>query len=271
MPPNPENCWLSNNNPLLIDEYGEEGKDEQILDLLSLYWGAFLQRLSSYVKDEEIKIVLKSASESLISIVAFYQGSLLVHQRNPVAGFASFRDSLRHIISCGIKGITALEEDALISNQVAIDYLLNTSNIYNSSKEYSIYPEEISDICRRQSNTLLRYDATPIRPNNSVYISSNESVKTPHSIACEDIDTIPEIQGFGKLFRYPLLIGLISSIKTIFFDNLSELIGSKEANKSKDHLIKDFNNDLSEDISISAEKYDWDDWALNLLPVSIKQ
>ena len=271
MPSNPENCWLSNNNPFLIDEYGEEGKDEQILDLLSLYWGAFLERLSFYVKDEDIKVVLKSASESLISIVAFYQGSLLVHQRNPVASFASFRDSLRHIISCGIKEITASEEDILISNQVAIDYLLNTSNIYNSSKDYSIYPEEISDICRRQSNTLLRYDATPIRPNNSVYISLNENVKTPHSVACEDIDMIPEIQGFGKLFRNPLLVGLIYSTKTKLFDNLSELIGRKEANKSKDQLIKDFNDDLSEDIRITAEKYDWDDWALNLLPISIKQ
>ena len=269
MAANPENCWLSNNNPLLIDEYGEEAKDEQILDLLSLYWGAFLQRLSIYVKDRNLKEIMCAVGESLISIVAFYQGSLLIHKRNPVAGFANFRDSLRHIISCGIKEITALEEDSMISNQLAIDHLLNISNMYNTSKDYSIYPEEITEICKNQANSLLRYDSTQIWPNNSIYISTEEKIKTPHSIACEDIDEIPEIHGFGKLFRYPLLVGLISLTKRRFFDNLSQLIGSKEANNAKNLLIRDFHNDLSEDIRVSNDKYDWPDWAIDCLPASI--
>ena len=70
--------------------------------MLLMLWAAFLERLAELCNDKEISKRILATAHDLASSVAFYQGATDIHMRNPVAGFANFRDSLKHLVKSSL-------------------------------------------------------------------------------------------------------------------------------------------------------------------------
>ena len=96
------NNWFSTSNPFEQECYFEEDKMSKYADMLLMLWAAFLERLAELCNDKEISKRILATAHDLASSVAFYQGATDIHMRNPVVGFANFRDSLKHLVKSSL-------------------------------------------------------------------------------------------------------------------------------------------------------------------------
>ncbi|RJV01346.1 MAG: hypothetical protein DWC06_03280 [Candidatus Poseidoniales archaeon] len=259
------NCWFSNANPFDNDCYSDDDNRSQHIDMLLMLWAAFLERLATLCNDKDVAKRIIQSAHPLACSVAYYQAANQIHDTNPVAGFANFRDSLKHLVKASISW-NIKEEDELppLRTDLINKTLISAKKHFkNSGSEIN---EEVLEIAKNQCITMIDYDTTNSWPYSSYAVANNSGIKESHQIALQDLDDIPDISVFGQVIRGPLAIGILASCKRTWIDDLDEE-SPIHLLVAKAQLFTEYSGELEPGILESIQSDEWPNWAISLLPI----
>lgn len=259
------NCWFSNSNPLEHSCYSDDDKNSKHIDMLLMLWAAFLERLATLCNDKNISKRIIQTAHPLACSVAYYQAANEVHERNPVAGFASFRDSLKHLIKPSLSWNMTEDDELPPLRADLINQLITSARIHFKSNGVEVN-EKMLELAKKQCIPMIDYDITNTWPYSSYALANNSGIKEPHQIALQDLDEIPEISVFGQVIRGPLAIGILSNCKKTWLDDLDEECPIHLL-VAKAQLFTEYSEELEPGILDSIQEEEWPDWAIALLPI----
>lgn len=259
------NNWFSTSNPFEQECYFEEDKMSKYADMLLMLWAAFLERLASLCNDETISKRILTTAHNLASSVAFYQGATDIHIRNPVVGFANFRDSLKHLVKSSLAW-NKREEDTLpplrydLINQIMV---AAKPHLKHSGLEIN---DGMYELSKHHAISMIDYDKNSTWPYSEPLIVAKNTVKHPHDIALQDFNKIPEIFYFGQTIRLPLVVGVIKNCKKEWLEDCAKE-DSIHLEVAKAQLFAEYIKEVQPGIIESIEINQWPDWAIQLLPI----
>ena len=261
----PVNCWFINSmNTFDLEIYQKEDRDSQYIDMLMMLWSAFLERFGTLCNDKTVSERVTVTSNSLTAAVAYYQASNQTHEINPIAGFASFRDSLNHILKSTTSWDMPEEDDYPPLTPDAILMLINSSKVH-CSQYTSPWPEAILGVTEGLSEKMINYDTSTTWPYKSI-LQNEEAMHPIKKVATQDLEKIPSIYTFGLLVRLPLAVGLLAKCKRYWLDDLAEHCDI-HALAAKAQLITEYIEEIQPTIFKSIEDEEWPEWAIGLLPI----
>ena len=259
------NNWFYTSNPFEQECYFEEDKMSKYADMLLMLWAAFLERLATYCNDIEISKRILATAHDLASSVAFYQGATDIHMRNPVVGFANFRDSLKHLVKSSLAW-NKREEDTLPPLKYdLINQIMVTAKPHLKDNGLEIN-DGMYELSKQQAESMIDYDKNSTWPYHEPLIRAKNPLKQPHDIALQDFNKIPEIFFFGQTIRLPLVVGVVRNCKKEWLDD-SRREESIHLEAAKARLFAEYIVEVQPGIIESIEINQWPDWAIQLLPI----
>ena len=259
------NNWFSTSNPFEQECYFEEDKMSKYADMLLMLWAAFLERLGDLCNDKEISRRILATAHDLASSVAFYQGATDIHMRNPVVGFANFRDSLKHLVKSSLAW-NKREDDTLPPLQYdLINQIMVTAKPYLKESGLEIN-DDMYEASKHHAGSMIEYDKNSTWPYHEPMIKAKNILKQPHDIALQDSNKIPEIFVFGQTIRLPLVVGVVRNCKKEWLED-SRREESIHLEAAKARLFAEYITEVQPGIIESIKINQWPDWAIQLLPM----
>ena len=142
--------------------------------------------------------------------VAYYQASNQTHEVNPIVGFASFRDSLNHILKSTTSWDMPEEDDYPPLTPDSILMLL-THQRYIVHSYTSPWPEAILEVTGGLSEMMINYDTSTTWPYKSI-LRNEEAMHPIKKVATQDLEKIPSIYTFGLLVRLTSCSRIVSEV-----------------------------------------------------------
>ena len=261
----PVNCWFTNSHPFTMGCYSEGDKNSKHIDALLMLWAAVLERLATLCNDKSLSKEMIQTANTLACSVAYYQAANVTHESNPVAGFASFRDSLKHLIKGSLSWNMDEEDEFPPLRADLINQLTSSAKAHFSNNGVELN-ERTLELANKQALNMIDYDTTNSWPYSIYAVSNSSGLKEPHEIALQDLDEIPEISTFGQAIRGPLAIGILVNCKRYWLEDLDEE-SKLHLLVAKAQLFTDYAEELELGVLNSIQDEEWPDWAIALLPI----
>jgi hypothetical protein len=260
------NCWLANANPFETESYSDSDSNSRFIDMLLMLWAASLEKLAGLAKFSNISKEIRNTSEPLACSVAYYQAATRIHDNNPIAGFGSFRDSLKHLLKAATNWHQTESDDWPVFRSTIINELVDVAQDHFKQHGKSPLPDEVMEMAKKQTSTMVDYDTSNLWPYTEWETFSKNGMKPAHEIAVDDLESVPAMHTFGNIVRLPLAVGIIAKCKQYWFDEL-ENFGGVEVATAKAEFIKLYCDELAPNIAKSIESEEWPLWAVKLLPI----
>jgi len=259
------NCWFTNSYPFTIGCYSDDDNNSKHIDALLMLWAGVLERLATLCNDKNISKEMIRTANTLSCSVAYYQAANVTHESNPVAGFASFRDSLKHLIKGSLSWNMGEEDELPPLRADLINQLIASAKAHFSNNGVEINGR-MFELAKKQTLKMIDYDTTTSWPYSSYAVSNDSGIKESHQIALQDLDDIPEISTFGQVIRGPLAIGILVNCKKYWLEDLDEET-SLHLLVAKAQLFTEYSEEIEPGILNSIQEEEWPDWAIALLPI----
>jgi len=258
-----EFTWLNvASSPFMNELYNDDDPAFYLDQVAQIMLGA-LAKLAMMLEDwPEVQQRVDRCWKKIPSIVAHYQGAITIKQ-NPIASFSLLRDSLKGILTC-IEAISMEHEDeppnaSSLENltlliDVASDHFRATSHDINHSmlKIGSIVC--LTHLCFEQSSL-------------TAVLFENTTPMLAHRLANMDLDKVGNITPHAQISRFPLLVGLLWSVKDKWINQLENHIGL-DAIGIRARLFDALEEEIYPGIArlMDEEGYSFPKWASSLLP-----
>jgi|TARA_B110000211_G_scaffold139793_1_gene159796 hypothetical protein len=258
-----DNNWLNvASSPFLNELYNDDDPAFYLDQVAQILFGS-LAKLAMLLGDwPEIQGRVDRCWKIIPSIVAHYQGAISLNQ-NPIASFSLLRDSLKSILNCA--EILSMEYEDDLPNASASGNLTSLIGVATQHFHETAYQidHNILQIGITVCHTHLCFDQSRL----TSVLHENTTPMLAHRLANMDLDKVGNIVPHAQISRFPLLVGLLWSVKQKWINQLENHIGM-DAIGIRARLFDAIETEIYPGITrLMCEKgYLFPKWASSLLP-----
>jgi hypothetical protein len=258
-----ENNWLNVSSSPFLNGIYDASDPALYLDQVAVIVAASLAKLATLLPSfPDVQTHLDRCRKPLAEIVAYYSAAASLKQ-NPIASFVLLRESLSSILACvGEIHSTNEDEPSMTPADQIIAMLLDGASEHFRATSYDInHPMMklgsvvgLTQLCFGQSKL-----TSGLFPNINPML--------PENLAAMDLDKVGDISKHSQVARFPLLVGLLLSLKRKWIHQLERIIGLEDAIMVRAYLYVALENEVypALDEKMQEAGFVFPEWASTLL------